>query len=80
MERDSTPWIPSTRFPDGRIGKNQDMPNKDELKGRAKRAAGDVTDNDDLKREGKVEEAAGTTKNKIEQVADKIKEHLPGKH
>ena len=56
------------------------MPNKDELKGRAKRAAGDVTDNDDLKREGKVEEAAGTTKNKIEQVADKIKEHVPGKH
>jgi uncharacterized protein YjbJ (UPF0337 family) len=31
----------------------------DELKGRAKQAAGDLTDNDDLKREGKMDEKGG---------------------
>ena len=32
---------------------------KDELKGRAKEAAGDLTDNADLKREGRSDKAAG---------------------
>jgi uncharacterized protein YjbJ (UPF0337 family) len=53
--------------------------NMDDLKGRAKKAAGDVTDNDDLKREGKVDQAAGATKDTVEKVADQVKEHLPGK-
>ena len=34
------------------------MGNTDDAKGRIKEAAGDLTDNDDLKREGKVDRAA----------------------
>jgi uncharacterized protein YjbJ (UPF0337 family) len=37
----------------------------DELKGRAKEAAGALTDDDDLKREGKQDQAAGEVKNKL---------------
>lgn len=55
----------------------------DEAKGRVKEAAGDLTDDDDLKREGKldqaggkVKEAAGTAKDKVEEGVDKIKEKL----
>jgi uncharacterized protein YjbJ (UPF0337 family) len=33
--------------------------NVDEAKGRVKEAAGDLTDNDDLKNEGKADQAAG---------------------
>ena len=50
------------------------MPNTDDLKGRVKEAAGDLTDNDDLKREGKVDKATGFVKDKVEQAADKVKE------
>ncbi|MGZ8733915.1 MAG: CsbD family protein, partial [Acidimicrobiia bacterium] len=38
----------------------------DELKGRAKEAAGDLTDNKDLKREGKADKAGGKVKQKVE--------------
>jgi len=38
------------------------MTNTDDLKGRAKQAAGDLTDNDGLKREGKVDEAKDKVK------------------
>ena len=50
------------------------MPNTDDLKGRAKEAVGDLTDNDELKNEGKVDRATGFVKDKVEQVADKVKE------
>lgn len=50
------------------------MDNIDELKGRAKEAAGDLTDNDDLKREGKVDQATGTVKDKVGDAADKVKD------
>jgi uncharacterized protein YjbJ (UPF0337 family) len=50
------------------------MPNTDDLKGRAKEAVGDLTDNDELKREGKVDRASGFVKDKVEQVTDKAKE------
>ena len=46
----------------------------DEAKGRAKEAAGDLTDDDDLKREGKVDQAVGKVKEKVDEVADKIKD------
>ena len=46
----------------------------DELKGRAKQAAGDLTDNDDLKREGKMDEKGGKVKQAAEQAKDKIEE------
>lgn len=50
------------------------MDNIDDLKGRAKEAAGDLTDNDDLKREGKVDQATGTIKDKVGDAADKVKD------
>ncbi len=45
----------------------------DELKGRAKEAAGDLTGDEDLKREGKIDRAAGKVKDLVERVSDKIK-------
>ena len=57
----------------------------DEIKGRVKQAAGDLTDNDDLKREGKADEAGGKVKqavedakDKVEEGVDKVKEKLTG--
>ena len=50
--------------------------NKDELKGRAKEAVGDLTDDEDLQREGKVDKVVGTVKDKIDDAADKVKEKL----
>ena len=49
-------------------------PNTDDLKGRAKEAAGDLTDNADLKREGKADRASGKVKDAIDKVEDKAKE------
>ena len=50
----------------------------DEAKGRAKEAAGDLTDNDKLKREGKVDRAVSSVKDKIDDAADKVKDTLGG--
>jgi uncharacterized protein YjbJ (UPF0337 family) len=47
--------------------------NTDDLKGRVKEAAGDLTDDDDLKREGKVDQATGKVKDVVDDVADKFK-------
>lgn len=44
----------------------------DQAKGRVKQAAGDLTDNDDLKREGKADEAAGKVKEGIDDAKDKL--------
>ena len=41
------------------------MENKDQIKGRIKEAAGDLTDNDRLKREGKTDRVAGGVKDAI---------------
>jgi uncharacterized protein YjbJ (UPF0337 family) len=46
----------------------------DKLKGRAKEAAGDLTDNDDLKDEGKVDKASGSVKDKVDKAGDKVKD------
>ena len=43
---------------------------KDDLKGRVKEAAGDLTGDKDLQREGKVDQAAGTAKDKVGDAAD----------
>ncbi len=45
---------------------------KDELKGRAKQAAGDLTGDRDLKREGKVDETGAKFKQKAEDAKDWI--------
>jgi uncharacterized protein YjbJ (UPF0337 family) len=49
---------------------------RDELKGRAKEAAGAITDNEKLRREGKVEQAAGKTKQAVEKVINKTKDAI----
>ena len=43
----------------------------DKVKGRVKQAAGDLTDNDDLKAEGQVDETGGKIKDFIDDVSDK---------
>lgn len=44
---------------------------RDELKGRAKEAAGDLTDDDDLEREGKADQVAGKAKQFLEDAKEK---------
>ena len=46
--------------------------NIDDAKGRVKEAAGDVTGNDDLKREGKADKAGAKVKDAAETVKDKV--------
>ncbi len=46
----------------------------DDLKGRAKEAVGDLTDNADLKREGKTDRAAGKVKEKLSDAKDKVED------
>jgi len=55
----------------------------DDLKGRAKEAAGDLTDNDDLKRDGQADRAGATIKGKLkdaqkkgEELVDDVKDKL----
>ena len=45
----------------------------DKLKGRVKEAAGDLTNNDELKRQGRTDQKAGDAKAKINDVADKAR-------
>ena len=44
----------------------------DKVKGRAKQAAGDLTDNDSLRNDGKKDEAAGKVKDGVDKVKDKV--------
>jgi uncharacterized protein YjbJ (UPF0337 family) len=46
----------------------------DELKGRVKEAAGALTGDKKLKREGKADQAVGKVKQKVEKVIDKVKD------
>jgi uncharacterized protein YjbJ (UPF0337 family) len=48
----------------------------DQVKGRIKQAAGDLTGDDELKREGKTDEAAGKVKDKVSDAVDKVKDAL----
>jgi uncharacterized protein YjbJ (UPF0337 family) len=48
----------------------------DEIKGRAKQAVGDVTDNDDLKREGRADETSGKVKNKLDDAKDWVEDKV----
>ncbi len=47
---------------------------KDEVKGRIEEAAGAITDNDQLRREGKVDQAAGKLKQAAEKVVKKVQD------
>ncbi len=48
--------------------------NLDQAKGRVKQAVGDLTDDKDLKREGKADEAAGKAKEFVEDAKDKVED------
>ena len=48
----------------------------DKAKGHTKEAVGDLTGDEDLKNEGKVDRASGTLKDKVGGVADKAKKLL----
>jgi uncharacterized protein YjbJ (UPF0337 family) len=47
------------------------MDNQDQVKGKVKQAVGDLTGNEDLKKEGKADEKAGEVKEFVEGVKDK---------
>ena len=46
----------------------------DKTKGRVKEAAGDLTGDQSLKNEGKVDRASGSVKDKVGDAADKVKD------
>jgi uncharacterized protein YjbJ (UPF0337 family) len=50
-----------------------EVKNTDDAKGRLKEAAGSLTGDEELKREGRVDKASGDVKDGVEKVADKIK-------
>jgi uncharacterized protein YjbJ (UPF0337 family) len=50
------------------------MSNWDEAKGRVKEAVGDLKKDDDLKAEGKTDQAAGKVKDAVDKTAEKVKE------
>ncbi len=62
------------------------MDNADQTKGKLKQALGDLTDDKDLKRQGKADEAAGKVKKvvrnsgrKVEGLVDKVKDKVKDK-
>jgi uncharacterized protein YjbJ (UPF0337 family) len=52
------------------------MTDTDEVKGRSKQAAGVLSGDKDLEREGKVDRAAGKAKDAVDKAADKAKDAL----
>jgi uncharacterized protein YjbJ (UPF0337 family) len=53
---------------------SDEIRNSDDAKGRVKEAAGDLTGDKDLKREGKVDQAGGKAKEGVEKITDRIKD------
>jgi len=51
----------------------------DKAKGRIKEAAGALTDDDKLRREGKIDQAAGKTKDVVNRAVDRVKNAVTGK-
>lgn len=50
----------------------------DKLIGKAKQAAGDITGDDDLEREGERDEAAGKIKDRVDDAKDSVNEAVDG--
>jgi len=50
----------------------------DDVKGRVKKAAGELTDDESLKNEGRVDKASGAVKDKVGDAADKAKDVIRG--
>ena len=55
------------------------MGSTDETKGRIKQAAGDLSDDKDLQREGKIDEAGGKAEEKANELVDKVADSLKKK-
>lgn len=55
---------------------SDEIRNTDDAKGRVKEAAGNLTGDKDLQREGKVDQAGGKAKDGIERLTDKVKDVL----
>ena len=51
----------------------------EDMKGRVKEAAGDITGDKNLKREGEVDRASASTKKAIDEVADSLKDAVTPK-
>jgi uncharacterized protein YjbJ (UPF0337 family) len=51
----------------------------DKAKGRVKKAVGELTDNEDLKRQGDIDKASGAVKAATEKVADKARDVVRNK-
>jgi uncharacterized protein YjbJ (UPF0337 family) len=65
------------RWRERRSNRRQQMPESaKDLQGRVKEAAGDLTDDSDLKNEGKVEQVGEKVKSGIDDVAEKAKDVL----
>jgi uncharacterized protein YjbJ (UPF0337 family) len=48
----------------------------DDIKGRAKEAVGDLTDDDELKREGKLDQATGSIKEKLDDAKEWVEDKV----
>lgn len=48
----------------------------DDIKGRAKEAVGDLTDDEELEREGKVDRFTDKVKETVDRASDKVKDTL----
>jgi uncharacterized protein YjbJ (UPF0337 family) len=48
----------------------------DDAKGKAKEAAGDLTDDEDLQREGKLDQAGASVKKKVDDAVDSAKDKV----
>ena len=55
---------------------SDEIRNKDDAKGRVKEAAGALSGDDELKREGKVDKASGAVKDGLDKATDKVKDAL----
>jgi len=51
---------------------NESPRNTDDAKGRVKEAAGDITGDDEMKKEGKTDQAAGKVKDVADSAKDKV--------
>jgi uncharacterized protein YjbJ (UPF0337 family) len=51
----------------------------DKARGRAKKAIGELTGNEDLKREGEIDEASGKAKAVVDKVSNKARNAVRGK-
>jgi uncharacterized protein YjbJ (UPF0337 family) len=64
----------STEISDRKDRMSDEIRNKDDAKGRVKEAAGNLTGDKDLQREGKVDQTTGKVKAGVEKAADKVKD------